>query len=126
MTQQPPGPGLPVCALKAYAVWLLDELVTAGVTGTAVHVDVYGTHDAGAGLMQTGEPVRLHDVMQLVVVAFLQWRFAFLTQRWALARGALGHDAVAASTHADIASPQTVWHRRQALGVTAQDAPAAR
>jgi len=74
--------------------------------------------------MQTGEPVCLHEEMQLVVVAFLQWRFAFLKHRCALARGVAGQDAVVAVTHADMVSPQTVWQGRHALGVAARDAPA--
>ena len=64
--------------------------------------------------------------MQPAIVVFLQWRFAFLTQRRAFARGAAGQDAVAAMAHVDIAWPQTVRHGRQALGVAAHDAPAAR
>ena|SRR5690348_14887608 len=72
MTQQPPGPGLPVCARKRYTVWLLVELVTAGVTGTAVHVDVYGTHAVGGGVRQTADPVLRHESMHAAIVVFLQ------------------------------------------------------
>jgi hypothetical protein len=100
--------------------------VTAGVNGTAGHVDVYGTQAAGRGVPQTGDPVRRHEPMQAAVVVCLQWRLAFLMHRWAFARGAVGHDAVAAATHADIVSPQVEWHRRHAAGVAAQDPPAVR
>src|SRR5689334_4152542 len=102
MTQQPPGPGLPAFAWNRYAVLVPDVLVTAGVTGTAVHVDVYGTHAVGGGVLQTGDPVLRHESMHSAIVVFLQCRLVLLTQRWAFARGALGHDAVAASTHAEI------------------------
>jgi len=126
MTQQPPGPGLPVCALNEYAVWPLDELVTAGVNGTPGHVDVYGTHAAGSGVAQTGDPVRRHVSTHAAAVVFLQWRLAFAAHRWAFARGALGQDAVSAATHADIASPHALWHRRHAFGVAAQEVETAR
>ena len=100
--------------------------MTAGVNGTAGHVDVYGTHAAGGGVRHTAESVRRHESMQAAIVVFLQWRFAFATHRWAFARGVFGHGAVAVLMHDDIASPQTEWHRWHALGVAAQDPPAAR
>jgi hypothetical protein len=37
-----------------------------------VHVDVYGTHAAGSGVPQTGDPVPRHESTHAATVVFLQ------------------------------------------------------
>ena len=100
--------------------------MAAGVSGTAGHVDVYATQAAGSGIAQTGDPVPRHEPMHAATVAFLQCRFAFATQRWAFARGAVGHAADPVAMQAEITSPHALWHGRHAFGIPARDAEAAR
>jgi hypothetical protein len=87
----------------------------------AIVVDV--VEDAAA---HTGAPVSLQAATQASLTSFLQRRRAFLRQRFALPRGALGHAAAAASVQVVTSSAHAAAHARHALGVLAAAGQAAR
>jgi hypothetical protein len=57
--------------LNAYTSWSLELLVATGVIATAAQVEVNGAQTPDVVELQTADPVRLHEVTQRAVVAFV-------------------------------------------------------